>query len=97
MTDGPVRLSDAELADALKKLPLWSSDGERLQRRIECKGFAEAFGLMTSIALVAQQLDHHPDWSNSWNAIEISLSTHSAGGVTALDLKLARRIDELAA
>ncbi len=48
---------------------------------------------MTSIALVAEAMDHHPDWSNSWNVVDVSLTTHSTGGLTSLDVELARRID----
>jgi 4a-hydroxytetrahydrobiopterin dehydratase len=92
----PPRLSDDELAAALPALAAWTHADGRLHRRIERPSFVEAFALMTSIALVAERLDHHPDWSNAWNVVEITLTTHSAGGLTALDLELARRIDELA-
>ena len=76
-------------------LPGWSVEDGRLQREVRCKDFVEAFGLLTKIALVAESMDHHPDWSNSWNTVRISLVTHSAGGLTELDFTLAQRIEEL--
>jgi 4a-hydroxytetrahydrobiopterin dehydratase len=88
-------LTDADRAAALEDLPGWSydADARAIWRRLAFADFAEAFGFMTRIALVAEKMDHHPDWSNAWNKVDVALSTHSAGGVTALDLALARAID----
>ena len=92
-------LDEAERADALRALPGWAYDAESktLRRSFRFRDFSEAFGFMTRVALEAEKADHHPDWSNAWNRVEVALSTHSAGGVTALDVALARRMDEIAA
>ena len=65
-------------------------------RNLVFADFAAAFSFMTAVALAAEKMDHHPDWSNAWNKVVISLTTHSAGGVTALDLELAAIINRLA-
>lgn len=82
---------DAALAGA----PAWSrsEDGRAIRRSVKFKDFAAAFGFMTAVAIDAQALDHHPDWSNSWATVEISLSTHSEGGLTRRDFTLAAKID----
>jgi 4a-hydroxytetrahydrobiopterin dehydratase len=69
---------------------------DALTRTIKFKDFSAAFGFMTQVALAAEKLDHHPEWSNVWNRVEITLSTHDAGGLTERDIKLARIIDKLA-
>ena len=91
-------LSEAERAEALAALPGWTYDAEAraLRRAFAFADFAEAFAFMTRVALAAEKADHHPDWSNSWNKVAIALSTHSAGGVTARDIALAREIDAAA-
>ena len=88
-------LTDADRDAALTALPGWSydADARALRRRLAFGDFAEAFAFMTRVALVAEKMDHHPDWSNAWNRVDVSLTTHSAGGVTALDVVLARAID----
>lgn len=93
----PARLSSEDLDAGLKELPAWAvgADGKSIYRRYELKNFAGAFGFMTQVAFAAEKLDHHPDWSNSWNKVDISLSTHSANGLTSLDLQLAREIDAI--
>jgi 4a-hydroxytetrahydrobiopterin dehydratase len=92
-------LSDNERAAALETVPGWIYDAaERAIRRdFRFADFGEAFAFMTRVAIAAEKLDHHPDWSNSWNKVAVSLSTHSAGGVTAKDLALARLMDGFAA
>lgn len=89
------KASDAEIAAALKDLPQWRRQGEVLVRNFEFAGFSAAFGFMTRVALVAEKLDHHPDWTNVYNKVEIRLSSHDAGGITTRDFKLARAIDAL--
>ncbi len=81
--------------DALKTLPpKWhlSADQTSISQDFIFKSFAEAFSFMTHVALLAEKADHHPDWSNSYNKVSISLSTHSAGGLTEKDLSLAKAI-----
>ena len=92
-------LDPAARDDALAALPGWQYDGEAraIRRGFRFRGFAEAFGFMTRVALAAEKADHHPDWSNSWDRVEISLSTHRAGGVTERDCRLAATIDAIAA
>ena len=91
----PPRLSPDELTAALSGLPLWSGDGEGIRRSVALPGFPDAVAALVRIAFVAEQLDHHPDVDLRWRTLHLTLVTHSAGGVTGLDLQLARRIDEL--
>src|SRR5689334_17694438 len=74
---------------------MWQTKDKKLTRKFEFKNFDAAFAFMQRVAEVAVSLDHHPDWSNSFNKVEISLSTHSAGGVTQKDEQLAARIDKI--
>ncbi len=81
--------------EALKTLPpkwLLGTGGKSISQDFTFKTFAEAFSFMTHVALLAEKADHHPDWSNSYNKVSISLSTHSAGGLTEKDLNLAKAI-----
>ncbi|NUN13090.1 MAG: 4a-hydroxytetrahydrobiopterin dehydratase [Myxococcales bacterium] len=89
------RLSDTEIDHLLKKLVGWERRADTLYRKFVCKDFVDAFGLMTRIALVAESLNHHPNWSNVYRTVEISLSTHDAGGITHLDVELANKINSL--
>ena len=91
----PSRLSDDELAAALPGLPLWSGDGDGLRRTVELPSFRDAVASIVSIADVAEEMDHHPDVDLRWRTLHLTLVSHSAGGVTELDLELARRIDAL--
>lgn len=90
-------LTDAEQAALSERLPFWqlTDDGKALQRVFKFRDFSEAWGFMSQVALLAEKLDHHPDWSNVWNQVAIVLSTHDSDGLTALDLALAERIDAL--
>lgn len=92
-------LDAAAIDDALGALPDWSlaSDGRAITRDLRFKDFATAFGFMTAVALEAQAADHHPDWSNAWSTVRITLTTHAAGGLTERDTSLAARIDHHAA
>lgn len=90
-------LTDAQIDDALGDLPGWSRAGDAIERSFEFTDFVTAFGFMTSCALVAESMNHHPEWSNVWNKVEVTLSTHDVGGITRLDVDLARRMSELAA
>ena len=89
-------LGPSDLQNALASLPLWNCpDGKALARNLVFADFAAAFGFMTAVAAVAEQLDHHPDWSNAWNRVSIRLTTHDRGGVTEFDVELARHVDRL--
>jgi len=90
-------LSDAERDEALRDLPDWSWDAEAqaIRRSFRFADFSAAWGFMARVALLAEAQDHHPEWSNVWNRVEILLSTHDAGGLSARDLRLARAIDAL--
>ncbi len=84
---------------ALKQLPGWTkAEGARdaIQRTYKFKDFNQAFGFMTRVALKADQLDHHPEWFNVYNRVEVTLATHDADGVTELDVQLAKFMDEAA-
>ena len=93
------KLSEGERANALATLSDWEHQAERdaIVRRFKFKDFSEAFGFMSRVALLAEKADHHPEWSNVWNRVNILLSTHSDGGVTAKDTKLAAKIDAIVA
>ena len=89
-------LTADELATLDSRLEDWSCDGTSLSRVFTFVDFAQAFEFMTRAAEVAESFDHHPDWSNSWNRVTVSLTTHNAGGLTGLDVALAEAMDALA-
>ncbi len=76
-------------------LKLWKLDSDQLVREYKFKDFIEAFGFMTKVALLAQQANHHPEWSNVYSKLKICLTTHDAGGITEKDLDLAKKIESL--
>lgn len=77
------------------ELPHWRLINGQLQRELRFADFSEAFGFMVRVALVAESLGHHPEWSNVWNRVTIALTTHDLGGLSSLDVELAHRIDRL--
>jgi 4a-hydroxytetrahydrobiopterin dehydratase len=89
-------LSEEEVRGELRELPGWSLLGGKLHREFTFGTFVQAFSFMTAVALLAEGLNHHPEWSNVYNRVTIDLSTHSAGGITGYDLELAKRIAPLA-
>jgi 4a-hydroxytetrahydrobiopterin dehydratase len=89
------KLSEHEIATELRKLVGWSVVNGNLHRVFEFEDFAQAFAFMTRVALAAEKMDHHPDWSNSWNKVTVDLATHSAGGLTKNDFDLAAKIQEI--
>jgi 4a-hydroxytetrahydrobiopterin dehydratase len=91
------RLEGEELAAAVARLPAWQYDplAGSIGREIVLADFSAAFGFMTRVALLAEKAGHHPDWSNSYNRVSITLSTHSARGLTNRDIELAQAIDKL--
>ena len=94
----PVKLTDAERAALPDTLPLWrmAEGGESVRRSFTFADFSAAWGFMARVALLAQSHDHHPDWSNAYNRVEIALTTHECGGLSVRDVALARAIDALA-
>lgn len=93
------RKLDRRVAEAaLKELDGWSlaEDGGSISRSFGFRNFSEAFGFMTRVALAAEKMDHHPDWSNVYKTVDIALSTHDAGGLTTLDVALAKAIEACA-
>jgi 4a-hydroxytetrahydrobiopterin dehydratase len=96
MSEDRRRLSDAEIASALDGLAGWSFTAGKLHREFKFRDFVEAVGFMTSAALVIQEMDHHPEWFNVYGTVRIDLVTHAASGVTATDVKLATKLNELA-
>ncbi|MEN9226977.1 MAG: 4a-hydroxytetrahydrobiopterin dehydratase [Thermostichus sp. HHBFW_bins_43] len=92
----PVKLSETEINTKLDNLPGWSLESGKLHRQFQFGSFVEAFGWMSSVALVAESMGHHPEWSNVYNRVRVDLTTHDAGGITELDFTLAQRMSELA-
>ena len=88
-------LTADELQSAMDELPGWELEGDRLRREFVFGDFVEAFGFMTSVALLAERANHHPEWRNVYNRVTIALTTHDAGGLTRRDLLLASEIDRL--
>lgn len=91
------RLDPHARVTALNALPFWAYDEARgvITRTFRFADFVAAFGFMTRVALLAERADHHPDWANVWNKVEIALTTHDADGVTTRDIDLAHAIDAL--
>jgi 4a-hydroxytetrahydrobiopterin dehydratase len=89
------KMSDAVITEQLSELTDWSLSNSKLHRQFVFADFVEAFGFMTRVALLAETANHHPEWSNVYNRVEIDLTTHDAGGITERDFKLAQRINQL--
>jgi 4a-hydroxytetrahydrobiopterin dehydratase len=92
----PSLVSPGALEAHLSTHPAWSVVDGKLHRELTFPNFIEAFGFMARAALVAQSMDHHPEWSNVYGTVVIDLTTHSAGGITESDLELSNALDELA-
>ena len=90
------KLSDAEIATALEHLDGWTRDGDKLFRELRFADFVGAFGFMAQVALVAERMNHHPEWFNVYSTVRVHLATHDAGGITSKDLELARAVNEIA-
>jgi len=92
------RLDESAIATLVASLPGWSvtDDGTGLARVFEFKDFNEAFGFMCRAALVAEKMNHHPEWFNVYKTVRVTLSTHDAGGITELDARLARAMEAIA-
>ena len=87
------RMSSAEIEGELASLPEWRYEGERLRRRFTFGDFPAAFAFMTRCAFAAEKMDHHPDWTNVYNKVDVVLWTHDAGGITKKDFALARAME----
>lgn len=90
-----VPLTDGQINALADELPQWSLVDGKLHRELRFADFNEAFGFMTRVALIAETMGHHPEWSNVWNRVVIDLTTHDAGGLSSWDVQLAQRIDQL--
>ena len=91
----PAPLNEAECEALPGKLPNWTVEDDRLHRTWEFADFAEAWGFMERVSVIAENLQHHPDWSNSWNRVDVIVTTHSAGRLTHLDVAFAEAVDAL--
>ncbi|MBN8554417.1 MAG: 4a-hydroxytetrahydrobiopterin dehydratase [Deltaproteobacteria bacterium] len=87
--------SAAEIQSHLKNLKNWKIVSEKLHREIQFADFNEAFAFMTKVAVIAEQMNHHPEWFNVYNKVRIDLTTHDAGGISEKDFELAQKIDKL--
>jgi 4a-hydroxytetrahydrobiopterin dehydratase len=88
-------LSNKQLNECLEDLYGWSIENEKLSKTFKFSSFIQAFGFMTQVAITSETMDHHPEWSNVYNRVEINLVTHSEGGITKLDIELAIKIDSI--
>ena len=91
------KLSQLQIEERLAALEGWTlaEDGGSIKRTFSFDDFSEAFAFMTRVALAAEAMDHHPDWSNVYNTVDVTLNTHDAGGLTALDFKLAGKMNRI--
>jgi len=90
------KLTDEAIQTALFQLPSWELKDSKLHKTFRFPDFVAAFGFMSRAALVAEKMDHHPEWFNVYNRVTVDLTTHDAGGISERDLTLAKRLDELA-
>ncbi len=90
------KLSADEIQAGLDELEGWSLDDEKLYREFRFENFITAFGFMSSAAIEAEKMNHHPEWFNVYSKVRVHLSTHDAGGITELDFQLAKKMNKLA-
>ena len=95
MTEQRKALSESEIAGRLAGLPEWRLVGGKLRRELRFEDFSRAFAFMTRVALIAEKLDHHPDWSNVYNRLTIDLWTHDVGGITERDVEFAQAVSKI--
>ncbi len=91
------KLNDADRSSAIAKLEKWQDEGERnaISKSLKFKNFNEAFAFMTRVAMEAEKINHHPEWSNVYNTVNITLTSHDVGGISERDLMMARYIDSV--
>lgn len=92
---GRQKLDDSDIRSRLDDLDGWTLEDGKLHKDFRFDGFVDAFGWMAAVALVAEKMDHHPEWSNVYNRVSVDLTTHDAGGITDLDFELAAAADRL--
>ncbi len=91
------KLTEAEIQARIVELDGWRyNEAGKLEKHYRFSDFQQAFGFMTRVALIAEKMDHHPDWSNVWNQVHIELNSHDAGGITERDFRLAKAINGIA-
>ncbi|MDY7100264.1 MAG: 4a-hydroxytetrahydrobiopterin dehydratase [Actinomycetota bacterium] len=89
------KLTDDAVRSALAEIDGWEVVDEKVHRELKFSNFSEAFGFMSRVALIAEKLDHHPEWFNVWATVRIDLTTHSVDGISDLDLEFARKVNDL--
>ena len=95
MTGSKVLLTEEEITDLLEAHPVWRRDGEVLRRSYEFSDFRAAFAFMTHVALIAERLFHHPEWSNVYNRVELAITSHDVGGLTSRDRRFVEKVDAI--
>jgi len=95
MTGSKVLLTEEEIARLLEAYPGWRRDGEVLRRSYEFSDFRAAFAFMTHVALIAERLFHHPEWSNVYNRVELAITSHDVGGLTSRDRRFVEKVDAI--
>ena len=90
-----IKLTEVQAREALSSLTGWELKAGKLHREFKFKDFNEAWGFMSKVALIAEQMNHHPEWFNVWNTVRIDLSTHDVGGLSDRDFELADRINAI--
>ena len=91
------KLNETDVAERMTSIEGWTLDGARLRKEFLFGDFVQAFGFMTSVALVAEAMNHHPEWSNVYNRVVVHLSSHEVGGISELDFELAIKIESIGA
>lgn len=89
----PKLLSEEEIIKRLAEVAPWTRDGKQIQRKIKFKSFLESIGFVNKVAILAEVMDHHPDILIQWNRVSLTVTTHSAGGLTDMDFVLAKRVE----
>lgn len=92
-----LKMSSEQIEAELKNLDGWELKNEKLHRELKFKNFGQAFGFMTQVAILADRLEHHPEWSNVYSRVTIDLTTHEAAGISQRDFELAQKINEILA
>lgn len=91
------KLSQEEIAASLKSLNGWTIESGKLHKEFKFKNFIEAFGFMSRVALIAEGMNHHPEWFNVWNKVVVDLTTHDVGGISNFDFEFAGKVESLLA
>src|SRR5688572_20649582 len=91
------KMTSAQIESELKNLQGWELKNDKLHRELKFKNFVQAFGFMTQVAILAQEMDHHPEWFNVYSRVTIDLTTHEANGISTRDFELAQKIDKIVA